>query len=267
MRSFARRLIATLLLCACALTGISVPAQAQQDIGIVVVSADSSLSLPLSRIARDYARTKGIAVTVSYLSSGPLSAQHEVIENATVDLMLTARRDWQETLKQQGLVDVAADRAIATNRLVLVGPSTSALILDLEKTFNTGKMLLYMGDNRLFAIANPETLAEGSYSREALRKMNADADLEPYTVYPRDMAQLTSAITRKGAYGLMLASTAEGISGLRIIATIPSWAHSPIAYHTLVLAGENMNAARAFAAYLVTPRAQAVFRQFGMGGI
>lgn len=250
----------TRLLIACLALLAPAAASAQETLPSLAVMADASLSLPLAEITRNYARARRSAVAL-----GMVDAQEGarlIAEGATADVLITARDSWLEQLRQQGLVDIYSEAQVTRGNLVLVSPPGVQLPLSLESGFPTGPLLLAMGTDPLFIVPHPETLPEGGAAREALRKMEADADLEPYTVYLRSRRQIERQVREQRAYGLMLGSEAKRL-GMRVIADMPQRAYTPILYRSVVLAGEKMAEARKFTEYLKSPEAQEVFIAYG----
>lgn len=243
---------------------LAIPARAQQAPRSLILQADSSLMLPISELARLYTLKTHQPVALFFVQSQ--HQIHDIVDGAVIDLLITARRTWIDALSQQGLVDPAFKNVIAKNQLVLVAPPTSTEAVDLAHGFNPAPLMLKIGpDNFNFVIGHPESLAEGGASREALRNLGVDGDLEPYMEYPRTLEKLRKAVLKKNAYGLMYASDAKETLGIRILGALPDSSYTPIHYTTLVLAGDNMENARAFVKYLQQKEAGAVFSKYGLG--
>jgi molybdate transport system substrate-binding protein len=244
------------------LIALAAPCSAQETLPSIVVTADDSLALPMARITRDYAREHQAAVALSL--SGMKEEIGQIAEGSTTDVLITAKEHLLETLKQQGLVDIYSEVAVASDRLVLVGPPDTGFRADLTKAFPTAPLIQLMGGEANFVLGNPETLPDGAIAREALRRMDALADLEPYTLYIRQRAQMNEMILQHNAYGIMLASEARRLP-VTIIGEFPAALYPPITYKAVVLAGENMNTARNFIEYLKSPAARDLFKERGLG--
>jgi molybdate transport system substrate-binding protein len=152
---------------------------------------------------------------------------------------------------------------VARNRLALVGPADSPLQVALLKKFPTAALINQMGGEQAFVVGNPETLMAGIYGKEALRKLNVADDLEPYTLYIRQMDEMFDMVLRQHAYGIFLYSSTINQAGLRVLDVLPENSHRPIAYYAVVIAGDNMNEARKFLEYLKTADAKKIFRENG----
>lgn len=228
----------------------------------IAVLADNSLTEPLAELARAYTRESQIAVVLS--PAGPQEENRQIAEGAAADVLITAKKGLIESLRQQGLVDVYSETAITSDTLVLAGPPDSPLEADLRKGFPTPQLIGLKGQELVLVLGNPETLVEGSFAREALRRMDADADMESYILYPKLRRQLYSAINTQGAYGILLGSNAHQ-QGMHVIDAMPDDTYTPILYKAEVLASENMNEARKFVAFLKGATARKIFEAYGFG--
>lgn len=230
-------------------------------IASINVMADGSLGVAVSEIARNYSREHGVVVNTSFVSPGMQAAQ--IAEGGAADVLITPLSSWVEELQTQGLVDVYSRVIIAKNQLALVGPQHSPVTVRLDQGFPIVPIIQQLGDDPGFVVGNPEALAEGRYGKEALRNMDAANSLEPYTLYIRNIAEMVDMVANHHAYGVMYASTAAMDPAIKTLDIFPENTHQPIAYHAVVIAGENMDAARAFLAYLQSPEAARVFKNNG----
>ncbi len=235
------------------------PAHALRSVSVM---ADSSLSVAVAHIARNYARDKGVAVNTSYLSAK--AQQTQITEGEAVDILITPMDKWIDELKTQGLVDIYSETPVARGQLALVGPAESPLEKrTITDSLPVAQLIWQMQGEQEFVIGNPETLPEAAFSKEALRSLGAAADLEPYTLYIKQRDQMYQMVASHDAYGIFLYSSALGRPGMRTIGMIPPAAHRPIQYYAVVIAGENMDEARKFLNYLKSPDARRVFLQTG----
>ena len=121
-----------------------------------------------------------------------------------------------------------------------------------------------MGGEQAFIVGNPEALPVGIYGKEALRNMDAAADLEPYTLYVKRRDQMLEMAASRD-YGVFFYSTLAGRPGIRVIDLFPESSYRPIQYYAVVIAGDNMNEARKFLDYLKSAEAKQVLKQNGFG--
>lgn len=227
----------------------------------VNVLADKSMSVALTQIALSYSKNRNVVVNNSF--TAPREQQELIQEGGAADVLITPMGEWINELKQQGLVDVYSVRDIAENRLVLVGPVDSPLRTMDMMGFPAEDIARQIGFEPGFVVGHPETLEEGSYAREALRNLQVADYLEPYMLYPKKLDQMFELIASRGAYGVFLESSLVGRNGVRVFTALPSNSHRPIIYKAVVIAGDNMEQARDFLAYLNSASAQKLLREHG----
>lgn len=236
----------------------SAPAHAIESVNIM---ADSHLSAVMSHIARYYSRSTGNVANLSFLPASTQDAQ--IAEGGAADVLVTSQTARIEQLKTQGLIDFYSQTPIARDRLALVGPLESPIQARLAQAFPTAQIILQLGFEPGFVVGHPETLQEGIYGKEAMRNLGAAADLEPYTLYIKDLRQMLDMVARQNAYGVFFYSSVLAVPGLRVIDLFPESSHTPIQYYAVVIASDNMNQARNFMAYLKTPAVRSIFRDNG----
>lgn len=254
-----RRVLLLLLLLFSAAPASAAPEADLPTLGIV---ADDALGTALSDIARSYTREKRIGISLAFAGGG--DAQALVEDSATADVLITARAHWVEELKAKGVLDIYFAREVARARLALVGPAASPLASNFAARFPVAALIRAMQGEALFIIGSPETRSEGTLARQALRRMDVLADMEPYTLYVKDFPQIIRLITTQDAYAVMYGSDAMRYPGIKIIGLLPETAHTPIVYRAVVLAGDRMDAARDFIRYLQTDTSQAIFAHYGL---
>ena len=238
------------------------PAHALISLSTITVMADRSMSMAITELARDYSREKLVIVNSSFAASEAQSAQ--IHEGGSADILITPRQAWIDELKTQGLTDVHSQTVVAKGRLALVGPANSPLgYSELGLHFPIAALVTQMGWEPDFVVASPDALAEGAYSKQALRNIGASQDLEPYTLYLKSADEMRDMITRHGAYGVLFYSSALGRNDMRLLGLFPESSHKPINYYAVVIAGDNMDEARKFLDYLKTPGAKAILRRNG----
>jgi molybdate transport system substrate-binding protein len=227
----------------------------------VTVMADNNLSVAMAEIARSYSRDRGVIVNTSFAPAKSQEAQ--ITEGDSGDILITPDLKWIENLKTQGLVDIYSQTQLARDRLALVGPLSSPLHARLLQNFPVTQIIEHLGGEQGFVIGNPETLPEGVYSKEALRKLNVAADLEPYTLFIKNREQMFDIVITQKAYGLFFYTTAVGQAGVRVIDMLPEDSYTPIWYYAVVIAGDNMNEARRFLDYLKSTKTKNILKKNG----
>lgn len=90
---------------------VSVPARADDASINLTVLTDSALMLPLTELAREYARTHHASVTVVVMEGQDIAQQ--IGQGLDANLIVTADQPLLEALNARGLVDVFGKRTIA----------------------------------------------------------------------------------------------------------------------------------------------------------
>jgi len=230
-------------------------------LGTVTIMTDSSMNIAMSQLARDYSSRHNVVVNTSYASKQ--AQQSQISEGGAADILVTPESGWIEELKTQGLVDVYSQIAVAKNRLALVAPVTSPLSNFDGDNFPTTQLIMQFSWEPSFVVANPETLIEGGYTREALRNLGASNDLEEYTLYIKQLAQMYSMVKNQGMYGIFFYSSTIGRSGIRVLGLLPENSHKPIEYSAAAIAGDNMDEARKFLKYVQSKEAKRILENNG----
>jgi len=228
----------------------------------ITIMADNSASLAVSKLAREYARSKGIAVSTSF---GGRSAQAEqILEGSAADILITTDAQWIEELQTQGLIDIYSRLEFARGKLALVGGEDSTLNMKLTNNFMAAPLVHAMNDQPALFIGNPEYIMEGKYAKQALRSLDALDVLEPYTLYPKTLDEMVDQVTRHNAFGVFMYAQALLMEHAKVIDIFPEKSHSPIPYYAVVIAGDNMDEARKFMKYLSSNSARAAINNSGL---
>lgn len=246
------------------LVGLLLPVavHASNSIPTVTVMADNSLSNSISKIARSYSQKKHVSVNTSFASQK--FQQQQITDGAAADVLITTKQSWLDELKQQGLVDIYSQFAIAKNRLVLVGGADSTITIDSNNSFPSSQIIKASGGEPMFVVGHPETRIDGGFAKSALYNMGAMYDLEPYISYIKQIDQFVELITTQKAFGICLFSDTIGNKKIKIIGALPEDSHQPIIYNAVVIAGNNMNEARKFMEYLKSSEVRKILSDNGL---
>jgi len=224
------------------------------------VAAASDLKFALDEIIRDFERSAGAAIRVTYGSSGNFTRQIE--QGAPFDLFLSADEAYVEQLAARGLtVDDGALYAIG--RIVLFAPTGSPLkpdqrMDDLRSALDDGRL-------RRFAIANPEHAPYGRAARQALQSAGLWPAIEKRLVLGENVSQAAqfaaSGSAQGGIFALSLALS-PSFAGRGSYVLLPEAVHAPLRQRMVLLA-RGAESARPFYEYLQTAEARAVLRRYG----
>lgn len=235
------------------------------DLTQIHVLADPSLTIPLTLIARDYSRQHNVSVSASFANT---QKQIQTIEDGLeADVFITSRASTLRNLKNRGLVDVHSQTPITKNRLALVTYADNKLDLIMIPRLPLASILERIDPGFSFVLGHPDYQISGIYGVEALTRFEIASELEPYFVFIQSPIEMQETIAKKGGYGIVLRTDAARNKQLKILGIFPESSHSPITYQAVAVAGENMNPARDFIAYLASAHAQGIFAAQGFEAI
>jgi len=226
------------------------------------VFAAASLREVLDAAAAEHHRRSGRIVRATYAGSAQLARQ--IAQGAPADLFISADEAWMDWLDQRGLIETAARRPLASNRLVLIAPvSASGAVVDLTKPT---ALAVRLGAGRL-AMAEASVPA-GRYGQEAMASLNLWAGLKDRLAPSADVRAALALVARGEApLGLVYATDARVEPRVRVVATFPAASHTPIVYPGAPVRRRDgvgdPEGAQAFLDVLVGAEGQALFRRFG----
>ncbi|GAB4131404.1 MAG: molybdate ABC transporter substrate-binding protein [Cyanobacteria bacterium J069] len=259
-----RRILAFLsgLFAAIALTvglKILLPTPAPAQTTTLLIAAAASLQDAFEELdARFEAANPGIRVNYTFASSGTL--QQQIEQGAPVDLFISAAARQMDALQARNLILTNTRRNLLTNSLVLVVPRSSTLGL-------TGFRQLTNASVRRISVGEPRSVPAGQYAEEVFRNLGIWAQLRPKFVYGNSVRNVLGTVESGNSdAGVVYATDARISDQVQQVATAPSNLHAAIVYPiAVVAASRNQQAARAYAQFLTSAPAQAVFRRYGFG--
>jgi len=234
------------------------PALAAEHDKPFIVFAAASLTDVLKAEATNWAQETGKPMPrLSFGASATMARQ--VAAGAPADLMLSANPAWVKML-EKGRHLAGVPVPLVKNSLVLVVPSqgkagtpgkrvTKDLI---EQTVGKGKL----------ALADPAIAPAGAYARAFLKQVGLWQPLKPRLALAPNVRQALLLVERGGLPGFVYGSDAAASKRVTILGTVPEDGTTPILY----MAGLTKVAqadAKAFLAYLTSPAAAPVWRQYG----
>lgn len=232
---------------------LALVAPAVQAQGALVFAA-ASLKEALDEAAAAFAAGR---VDISYGASGTLARQIE--RGAPADLFIPADDDWALYVRRRGLV-AGSPRALLANDLVLVAPASSPVTVKLEPGVDIERRL---GKGRL-AMADPATAPAGRYGKAALASLGAWNAVQARIAAAENVRGALALVARGEApLGIVYRTDALAEKGVRIVDTFPAGSHEPIVYPLMVLKRSRSPVATAFAGYLASPHARAIFERHG----
>jgi molybdate transport system substrate-binding protein len=246
-----------LTLAVLAALALPLPAAAEQG---PVIAAASDLQFALVEVAEAFTAETGLALRLSFGSSGNFAQQ--IRQGAPFELYLSA--------DERYVLDLAADgftrdegTLYAIGRIVLIVPHGSPLAAD--GTLEDLRVALEDGRVQRFAIANPEHAPYGLRAEEALRHAGLWEAIEGRLVFGENVSQAaqfaTSGAAQGGiiAYSLALSPQVQALGEFALIAQ--DW-HELLLQRMALLRDAGPVAER-FHAYLQAPPARAILRRHG----
>jgi molybdate transport system substrate-binding protein len=221
----------------------------------ILIFAASSLALPLQEIGDSYNINGSDTVRISFASSSTLARQ--ISKGAPADIFISANQKWMNHLSQRNSIVLNSQRALLSNRLVMISPTGSAY-LSKSSSINT-----ILNEGRL-AIGDPDHVPVGIYGMQALKS------LKMWRVAKDRLARLTNARTvlafvERGETpaGIVYHSDAHANKKIDVVFTFPSNSHDPISYWAARTRQENAPAAQRFFIILFSPASKDVFKRHG----
>jgi molybdate transport system substrate-binding protein len=223
----------------------------------VTVFAAASLTESVGELASAYEKQTGVRVRTSFASSGTLARQIDA--GAQADIFISADAVWMDFLAEHRRLVAGTRHDLVSNRLVLIAPADSALELKLGAH---APVLAALRGERL-ALADPVSVPAGRYAQAAFESFGIWTELEPHLLRGEDVRVALMWVARGEApLGVVYATDALAEPRVRVVDSFPASAHAPIVYPMAVVSGASAGAA-AFAAFLDSPAARAVFVKAG----
>ncbi len=219
----------------------------------VLVFAAASLTEALTEIGAAFERTTGNPVLSSFGASSDLARQ--IRAGAPAQVFVSADLAQMEGLERAGLVR-AADRVdLLSNRLVVVVPSASRLVI---------RSAADLARARRIVVADPQAVPAGVYARQWLEGLGAWTALRDRLAPTLDVRAALAAVASQAADAGVVYRTDAAISRrVRVAFEVPEHEGPRIVYPAALLARSTGAAARAFFTSLRCAESRAVFTRLG----
>lgn len=234
------------------------PSNSQPDPVTLTLSAAVSLQNVLQTVGKIYTQEHPhIQLRFNFGGSGILAQQ--IDQGAPVDVFLSANEEFMNRLGAKGLILNGTRSDFLSNELVLVIPNQKN-----RSNLSSFKDLTGARVKR-FSMGQPDSVPAGQYAREVLIWLKIYDQLQPKTVFAKNVRQvLTYVETGNVEAGIVYATDARLSNQVNVIATAPKGSHQPIVYPVAVLKRTaNPEAAKEFVDFLASDRAQKFFKQYG----
>lgn len=217
------------------------------------VAAAASLQGAFTELGRQFEREKGQKVTFSFGSTGNLAKQ--IQNGAPFDLFAAADEERVAELDRKGFLASGTRRLYAAGRIVLATNRKHPPVRSLRGLLDPRV--------RRVAIANPELAPYGLAAREALVKAGVWERLKGRVVMGENIRQALQFVQTGNAEAGIVALSTANVPEITFT-MIDARLHAPIRHSLAIVRGTpNEATARAFSAYVLGPRGQAVLKKYG----
>ncbi len=226
----------------------------------LTILAEPNMVTALTKIARIYSQKNSVIVSISFASSSDLINDIDAGEPA--DIFISAHKDWINNLKQKGLVDIYSINHVASDGLALVTSKNNTKIPEelINHKLSLENALKILDQNHLVLIVDNDGSSLGQYSQDLLALLQL-SNIKIFEKLHEDKMSVFGLIEENpDNYTITLSSQAQDRDGLKILSGSQN---QNIFYQALVIAGDNMEAAREFSRFLQTAQARAIFKQSG----
>ncbi len=177
--------------------------------GEITLAAAASLRRVLPDLSAAYEKAHpGAHVTATYGASGELEKQVEA--GAPIDGVIFASKKPVDSLIEKGRADAATERVLASNQLVLIGPTGAKPV--------TFAALDALPAGEMLAIGDPGAVPAGQYARDYLQKLGKWEAVKGRLVLGADVSAVL-AYAKRGevAAAIVYRTEAMGISEVVIL--------------------------------------------------
>jgi molybdate transport system substrate-binding protein len=249
MKNTIRSLIVALLLA----TGL--PASSVRAAEVSVYAA-ASLTDALKEIGGTYEKESGDKLIFNFASSSVLARQIE--EKAPADVIVSADEAKLDALEKEGLLLPETRRSILSNMLVIVVPSDSMIPIKAAGD-------LAGPDIKKIALGEPASVPAGIYAKQYLEKLGLWEKVADRIVPVENVRAALAAVESGNVEAGIVYKTDAMISKkAKVAIEVPESEGPKISYPVAVIKDSKVpDQAKAFAAYLASPAAKAVFEKYG----
>jgi len=223
------------------------------------VAAASDLRFALEAISKEFRQSHpGVALSTTYGSSGSFFSQIE--SGAPFDVYLSADVTYPRQLLAQALAVPGSEFDYAVGRIVVWVPDGSPIPVE-----TLGIRAVTDPRVKKVSIANPEHAPYGKAAVAAMEHFGVYQPVKSELVLGENISQARQFVQTGGAdVGIVALSLAKAPGAKGHFWEIPTDAYPPIQQGGVILRSvRDLTAARALAAFMVSPQGRATLRRFG----
>lgn len=238
----------------CSVLLTTIPARAEQP---VTVFAASSMTNAVDEVISLYRQQHNEPIRASYASSSTLARQ--IASGAPADIYISANQRWMDYLEQQNMIQPDSRRTLVQNTLVLITPAATPLNIE-----HLQQIPEKLGLNRL-AIADPDHVPAGIYSKQALLELQLWPQLKPRLARSHNVRAALLLVERgETPLGLVYRTDALISNKINILSQLSATSHEAIEYPIALIPNSNPNpAVTTLYDFLLSAEATAVFVRHG----
>lgn len=224
----------------------------------LTVSAATSMQDAIKEVGQVYQKENpNIRIIYNFASSGTLAQQ--IKQGAPADIYISANEKFMDELDKANLLLAKTRKDLLKNNLVLIVPSKANI-------FNISNFQQLTSSNiKRFSIGNPESVPGGKYAKEVLTNEKIYEQLQPKTVFAKDIRQVLSYVDNGNVdAGVVYATDAQISNQVKVVATAAENTHKPIIYPVAVIKRtKNPQVAKEFIQFLDSDRPSNIFKKYG----
>jgi molybdate transport system substrate-binding protein len=223
----------------------------------ITVFAAASLTDVLQELGDGFTKDSSIPIRFSFAASSTLARQ---IENgAPAHVFFSADQEWMDYLQTRKLIQPATRHDVLGNKLVLIAPTDSQVMLKVHPHFALAATL---GTGRL-ATGDPDSVPVGRYAREALTNLGVWDDVSARLVRADSVRSALAFVDRgEAALGIVYLTDALIDKKVRVIDEFPASSHKAIIYPVAMTTSAKEDAAK-FVSFIRGPAGIAAFQRYG----
>ena len=238
-----------LILLVCIMIAQATVSQARDPI---LVFAPSSMTDVLGDAAAEFESQSGFSVILSFAGTQQLARQLDA--GAPADMYITADRDWMDWSINRRLVRQEDVFALAGNRLVI------AVHGEVENGADPDALLT----GKRFAMAEPNSVPAGRYSRQALKSRGIWDKAKKQAVYGDNVRTTLRRLARGEVGSAIVYQSDAAIEPLvKPLFVFPPGSHDPITYWAAATGTDRDEPIRAFLDYLKSASAGQILTNTG----
>jgi molybdate transport system substrate-binding protein len=240
---------------------LAVPSRAIAEPTSILVGSASSLQDALKELTPLF-QSAHPNITVRYSFTAPGALQQQIERGAPIDVFISGASKQMDALQAKGLILTDTRRNLVSNRLALVVPRSSSLVL-------TDFRQLTKNEIKRIAMGEPRSVPVGQYAEEVLRSLGIWEQLRPKLVLGNTARNVLATVESGNAdAGIVFMTDAQISDRVKQVAVAPKNSHAPIVYPIAVVStSREQKSAQAYVQFLTGPLARPVFSKYGFGTV